>query len=85
MIGDMENTGFCLPGKESLYNILMMEERQTIFGLGVGSATKYVNPNDWTLSQHNNPKDLNFYNQRIDELIENKMMQINKLFHRNLD
>ena len=85
MIGDMENTGFCLPGKESLYNILMMEERQTIFGLGVGSATKYVNPNDWTLTQHNNPKDLYFYNQRIDELIENKMMQINKRFHRNLD
>ena len=67
------------------FNILMMEERQTIFGLGVGSATKYVNPNDWTLTQHNNPKDLYFYNQRIDELIENKIMQINTRFHRNLD
>ena len=72
MIGDMENTGFSLKGKESVYNILMMEERQTIFGLGVGSTSKYVNPSDWTLTQKNNPKDLYFYNQRIDELIEKK-------------
>jgi len=72
MIGDMENTGFSLKGKESVYNILMMEERQTIFGLGVGSTSKYVNPSDWTLTQKNNPKDLYFYNERIDELIEKK-------------
>ena len=76
MIGDMENTGYCFPGKESLYNIQMMEERQTIFGLGVGSASKYVNPTDWTLTQTNNPKDLIFYNQRIDEIIEKKLKQI---------
>ena len=79
MIGDMENTGYCLPGKESLYNILMMEERQTIFGLGVGSTTKYVNPNDWTLTQTNNPKDLYFYNQRIDELIQKKVQMIENM------
>ena len=79
MIGDMENTGYALPGKESLYNIQMMEERQTIFGLGVGSTTKYVNANDWTLTQTNNPKDLFFYNQRIDEIIQKKIMMIENM------
>ncbi len=76
MIGDQENTGYCLPGKESLYNILMMEERQTIFGLGVGSASKYINADDWTLTQSNNPKDLYFYNERIEALIAKKVAYI---------
>ena len=79
MIGDQENTGYCLPGKESLYNIQMMEERQTIFGLGVGSTSKYVNTADWTLTQSSNPKDLIFYNQRIDEIIDKKIEKIREM------
>ena len=79
MIGDQENTGYCLPGKESLYNIQMMEERQTIFGLGVGSTSKYVNTADWTLTQSSNPKDLIFYNQRIDEIINKKIEKIREM------
>lgn len=79
MIGDQENTGYCLPGKESLYNIQMMEERQTIFGLGVGSTSKYVNTADWTLTQSSNPKDLIFYNQRIDEIIAKKLEKIREM------
>ena len=76
MVGDQENVGYCLPGKESIYNIQMMEERQTILGLGVGSASKYVNPDDWTLQQTNNPKDLFYYNRRIAELIDKKIARI---------
>lgn len=76
MVGDQENTGYCLPGKESLYNIQMMEERQTILGLGVGSASKYVDPADWTLEQTNNPKDLYYYEQRLTELINKKVSRI---------
>lgn len=76
MVGDQENTGYCLPGKESFYNILMMEERQTILGLGVGSTSKYVNPFDWTLTQSSNPKDVLFYNQRIAEMINRKIEKI---------
>ena len=79
MIGDQENTGYCLPGKESIYNIQMMEERQTIFGLGVGSTSKYVNTADWTLTQSSNPKDLIFYNQRIDEIIDKKIEKIREM------
>lgn len=79
MIGDQENTGYCLPKTESLYNIQMMEERQTILGLGVGSTSKYVHAADWTLTQNNNPKDLFFYNERIAEIIAKKQAYIAEL------
>ena len=40
MTGNLENVGYALPEKEGLYNILMMEERQTILALGAGATSK---------------------------------------------
>ena len=40
--GNLENTGFCLNNRECLYNIYMMDELQTIFGIGAGAMTKLV-------------------------------------------
>ncbi|MDO4960860.1 MAG: coproporphyrinogen dehydrogenase HemZ, partial [Eubacteriales bacterium] len=42
MAGNQENVGYALPGRECLYNILMMEEKHTVYGLGAGSSTKIV-------------------------------------------
>ena len=42
MAGNQENVGYAKPGKESLYNILMMEEKHSVYGLGAGSSTKEV-------------------------------------------
>ena len=41
-VGNLENVGFALEGHESMYNIFMMEETQTIFGVGAGAVTKLV-------------------------------------------
>ena len=41
-IGNLENVGFSLDGHEGLYNIYMMEDVQTIFGVGAGAVTKLV-------------------------------------------
>ena len=79
MIAQLENVGYTLKGHESLYNIQMMEERQHILGLGVGSASKYIHPQDWTLDTVNNPKDLLLYNERIDEIIEKKRARLTAL------
>lgn len=68
-----ENIGYALPGKHCLYNILMMEERQTILGIGVGAGSKFISPQDWTLENFYNPKDLIQYIERIDELIQRKV------------
>ena len=41
-VGNLENVGYARPGKESLYNILIMQETQTILGAGCGASTKFV-------------------------------------------
>ena len=41
-VGNLENVGFALEGRESYYNVFMMEEIQTIFAVGAGAVTKLV-------------------------------------------
>ncbi|MFR6495589.1 MAG: hypothetical protein ACLUOF_03545 [Ruminococcus sp.] len=43
-IDNQENVGYARAGKESLYNILIMDESQSIFGAGCGASTKLVEP-----------------------------------------
>jgi len=40
--GGFENTGWCLPGYEGIYNICMMEELCTVLAVGGGGVTKLV-------------------------------------------
>ena len=39
-LGALENTGYAKQGKESYYNIFMMEDMGTVVGIGAGSTTK---------------------------------------------
>ena len=41
-VGNLENVGFSLEGHESFYNVVMMEEKQTIFAVGAGAVTKLI-------------------------------------------
>ena len=41
-VGNLENVGFSIEGHEGLYNVYMMDEIQTIFGVGAGAVTKLV-------------------------------------------
>ena len=41
---NLENTGWCKPGFEGLYNIYIMEEVHTILSAGAGGSTKLVQP-----------------------------------------
>ena len=71
MAGNFENVGYGLPGKEGIYNILIMEEKQTILALGAGSISKRVYP-DGRIERCENVKDVAQYMERIDEMIERK-------------
>ena len=42
MAGNLENVGYASPGKAGIYNILIMEEKQTIVACGAGASTKRV-------------------------------------------
>ncbi len=44
MSGGFENVGWSLPGRESLYNICIMEELCGIISMGAGGSTKLVGP-----------------------------------------
>jgi oxygen-independent coproporphyrinogen-3 oxidase len=72
MSGGFENVGWCQPGKESLYNILIMEELATILALGGGGVTKLVRPNTGRIERIFNPKYPYEYNENISRVIENK-------------
>ncbi len=41
-VGNYENVGFALEGTEGLYNIYMMEEVHSIFAVGAGAVSKFV-------------------------------------------
>ncbi len=71
MSGNFENVGYALPGKFGLYNILIMEEKQTIVALGAGSITKVVFP-DGRIERCDNVKDVALYIEKIEEMIERK-------------
>ena len=71
MAGNLENVGFCRPGTEGLYNILIMEEIHSIVALGAGTVTKGVFP-DGRIERADNVKTVEEYIARIDEMIERK-------------
>lgn len=73
MSGNFENVGYAVPGKYGLYNILIMEEKQTIAALGAGSITKAVYP-DGRIERCDNVKDIGLYMERIDEMIGRKRL-----------
>ncbi len=43
-VGNLENTGWCKPGREGLYNVYMMEECHTVLAAGAGGVTKLCEP-----------------------------------------
>lgn len=78
--GNFENVGYAKEGKAGIYNILIMEEKQTIVAAGAGASTKLVLPNRPEYADKNkkrierveNVKDVEQYISRIDEMIERK-------------
>ena len=71
MSGNFENVGYAREGKFGIYNILIMEELQTIVALGAGSITKLV-CGDGRIERCDNVKDVELYITQIDEMIERK-------------
>ena len=81
--GNFENVGYAKVDKAGIYNILIMEEKQSIVAVGAGASTKIVLPenqvvldektgNPKKIIRTENVKDVEQYIQRIDEMIERK-------------
>ena len=81
--GNFENVGYAKVDKAGIYNILIMEEKQSIVAAGAGASTKIVldepivvpgskNNKETKLLRTENVKDIKEYISRIDEMIERK-------------
>lgn len=64
---------------DCIYNILMMEEKETIMAAGMGAVSKVFFPEENRIERVPNFKDLKEYNERIDELIFNKEKILNNI------
>ena len=78
MTGNFENVGYAKDTKAGIYNILIMEEKQSIVALGAGTVTKRVYPvadgDDATgrIERCDNVKDVKLYIEQIEEMIDRK-------------
>ncbi len=71
-IGALENVGWCRPGKHSIYNIRIMEDKQTIIGLGAGAVGKVYHPDEDRLERIANVSNYKIYRERFDEMLARK-------------
>ena len=83
MAGNFENVGYSTEGKAGLYNVLIMEEKQSIMAAGPGASTKFVFENGTRIERAENVKDLKQYIERIDEMLERKQAGIEKYLGSN--
>ena len=84
MAGNMENVGYAKEGKAGVYNILIMEEKQTIMALGAGATTKFVLPEtnpdgSQRIERVENVKDVKNYLERVDEMINRKIRKMEEV------
>ncbi len=81
--GNFENVGYAKSDKAGIYNILIMEEKQSILAVGAGASTKIVlseeqmlidkkTGNEKHIVRTENVKDVEQYMNRIDEMIDRK-------------
>ncbi len=71
ILGNLENVGYSRKGKECVYNIQIMEEKQSVIACGAGAVTKVVFPQD-RIERAFNVKSVEEYIGRLDEMIGRK-------------
>ena len=72
MLGNFENVGYAKQGYQCVYNVEIMEEKESIIAAGAGAITKMVYQNGERIDRVPNVKSLEDYIKRIDEMIERK-------------
>ena len=80
MSGDLENVGCCRAGAEGMYNIQIMEEHQTIIGIGGAATTKVVDFRRKRMKSSFNAKDLVTYLRDIDIYIEKRRALLDEAY-----
>lgn len=72
MLGNLENIGYTKDGFESLYNIYIMEELQSIISMGCGGVTKTIEKKTDRIERIFNVKEPKEYIERFEEMLGRK-------------
>ena len=83
MSGNFENVGYCLDGCEGIYNVQIMEEKQTVIAAGAGASTKIYQRKGNNVERVFNVKSVDDYIARIDEMIQRKVIFFDKYLNDN--
>ncbi len=79
IMGNFENIGYSKKDNPSLYNVSIMEEKETIIGIGMGSTSKFYNKLDKTIDTLANFRSIREYMERLSELKSRKRQKINEI------
>ncbi len=77
--GGAENTGFCLPGREGIYNQMIISEKIGIIGLGAGALGKIYLPAENRVERIEGYKNIDLYIKNIDEVLEKKRERVKNI------
>ena len=72
MAGNLENTGYALPGHACLYNVDIMEETSHILAMGAGGISKRIYPEEGHIGRAPNVSSIHDYLTRTNEMIARK-------------
>jgi len=72
MAGNLENTGYALPGHACLYNVDIMEETTHILAMGAGGISKRIFPEEGHIGRAPNVSSIHDYLTRTGEMIRRK-------------
>ncbi|MBN2260832.1 MAG: coproporphyrinogen dehydrogenase HemZ [Clostridiales bacterium] len=76
ILGNFENVGYALDGKESIYNMRIIEEKHNILALGVGGVSKKI-VGENHFNRIPNFRSVEDYIHRFDEMISRKRTFLN--------
>lgn len=72
MAGALENVGYCKNDTPCVYNIRIMDERQSILALGAGGMSKKYYPDENRHERVPNVSNYQIYIERLSEMMERK-------------
>lgn len=72
ILGNFENTGYTKEAKECIYNIMIMEEKETILAFGAGGVSKIYYPLEDRFERESNVKSIEEYINRNIEMAKRK-------------
>ncbi len=70
---NLENVGYSLSGHQCLYNIRIIQEKQTILAFGASASNKFYNAETDKLNNFINIKNIDLYIERVGEMAEKKL------------